>query len=88
VIRHSGATSARVVVIAPTLDDDELRLIIEDDGRGFDPEAVARHGHQGLANMRDRAAAIGASISWQPGPTGGTRVVINVPQMGGNGELT
>jgi signal transduction histidine kinase len=83
VIRHSGATSARVVVIAPTLDDDELRLIIEDDGRGFDPEAVARHGHQGLANMRDRAAAIGASISWQPGPTGGTRVVINVPQMGG-----
>ena len=38
-----------------------LLLRIEDNGRGFDPDAVPS-GHLGVSIMRERAAAIGAEI--------------------------
>lgn len=60
VARHSGATRARVEV--RTGDRGELRLVIQDNGHGFDPSASASLGHQGLVNMRSRIASIGATI--------------------------
>jgi signal transduction histidine kinase len=79
VIRHSRATVARltVEVVDPGLP--AWRLVLEDNGAGFDPGTVARHGHQGLANMRDRAAAMGGALSIRSRGDRGTRVVVEVP---------
>jgi two-component system nitrate/nitrite sensor histidine kinase NarX len=44
-----------------TLATNRLELEVADDGRGFDPEAVPA-GHFGLAIMRERAHAVGASV--------------------------
>ncbi len=73
IARHSGATRAFVSV---GLDDEgALRLTIEDNGHGFDPSAVASLGHQGLANMRSRVEAVGATMDITSAPDG-TRIEI------------
>ncbi len=59
IARHSGATRAWIDVV-----DSEggLTIMVRDNGRGFDPEASAALGHQGLRNMRSRASSIGAMM--------------------------
>jgi two-component system nitrate/nitrite sensor histidine kinase NarX len=54
------------------------RFEVEDDGRGFDPEADAGEGHVGLRIMRERASRIGADVRWDSAPGRGTRVVLSV----------
>ena len=76
--RHSGATRATVwVEIEP---DGGLRLLIEDNGHGFDPSDTTGLGHQGLANMRSRIATIGATMELASGATG-TKVDIRRPGL-------
>ena len=74
--RHAQATSARVTLAS---DDHELRLEIDDDGRGFDPGSPPIEGHFGLANMRDRAAALGGSLAVDSRRPGGTRIIVRIP---------
>jgi nitrate/nitrite-specific signal transduction histidine kinase len=79
VIRHSRATEATLSVESPTLEPPAWRLVVEDNGAGFDPGAAARHGHQGLENMRDRAEAVGGALTIESRIMGGTRVIVRVP---------
>src|SRR5690349_11635853 len=80
VARHSGATRTALTLGA---DDDVLVLRVEDNGRGFDtaelpsPDAFGRH--LGIANMRDRATALGGSISIEAAEGAGTRIIVRVP---------
>jgi signal transduction histidine kinase len=76
VVRHSGATRATVSVVA---DADSATLAISDDGVGFDAGQRLGSGHFGLANVRDRTAAVGGSLEIESQPGGGTRLVVRVP---------
>jgi two-component system nitrate/nitrite sensor histidine kinase NarX len=71
--KHADATVVRVHVAT----DDDLRISVSDNGRGFRPEAVA--GGFGLESMRQRAAIIGAGLEVASEPQNGTRVEISVP---------
>jgi signal transduction histidine kinase len=73
VARHSGASRALILVGA---DGDHIRVSVSDNGRGFDPATVASLGHQGLANMRSRAAGIGATMEIESGRAGTTVLII------------
>ncbi len=73
VVRHAGATSA--VVTVERLDD-ELRLTVDDDGRGL--EGGAEEG-SGILGMRERAALLGGSVELDRSPRGGTRVTARLP---------
>ena len=76
-VRHSRATQASVELIGDaSAAGYELR--IRDNGVGFDPQRVARLGHQGLANTRERAALIGAAVTISSAPGQGTQVTISV----------
>lgn len=75
VARHSGATRA---VLAVAVDGDAATLRVEDDGRGFDTAAPLGTGHFGLANLRDRAVAIGGRLTIES-QTGGTRILVRLP---------
>ena len=56
-----------------------VRLLISDNGRGFDPaQTTGRLGH-GLANMRDRAHALGGQLTVSPAEGGGTAVQVSLP---------
>jgi PAS domain S-box-containing protein len=74
-LRHSGAKT--LVVVLSTRRDGSLRLVVADDGCGFNPEAEMR-GH-GLRNMRMRAEAIGARLRVLSKPRQATRVVVDIP---------
>ncbi len=54
---------------------EQLRLVIEDDGCGFDP-GHERAGGFGLQSMRERAASVGADLSVESAPEHGTRVAV------------
>ena len=57
----------------------ETILVIQDDGRGFDPAAVDRDRY-GLAGMRERAAMIDAVLEVRSTPGPGTEVWCSVPR--------
>jgi len=57
--------------------DGWLHLSIDDDGRGFDPEATKRG--SGLQNMEDRLAALGGSLTIASTPGSGTSLTGRVP---------
>jgi signal transduction histidine kinase len=85
VLRHSQGSRA---VVGLTLDraGQVAELWIEDNGIGFDPARVTKLGHQGLGNMRERAAEINGSVLISSQPGSGTRIVIRVPQDAPQGE--
>jgi signal transduction histidine kinase len=78
VIRHSQASQATVGV-ALGEGGHVAEVWIEDNGIGFDPARTAKLGHQGLSNIRERAAEIGGSSVITSRPDNGTRVVVVVP---------
>ena len=66
------------IAVEGGVDGSVYRLVVADDGRGFDPQAV-RAGALGLVGMRERAAAIGARLALDSAPGRGTRVVLEIP---------
>lgn len=75
VIKHAQARHLRVTVCA---EPDCVRLRIEDDGVGFDADAMAPQG-RGLRHMPQRAARLGAALIIDSQSGGGTRVLLALP---------
>ena len=73
--RHAKAHSVWVDL---RLGDEGARLVVGDDGLGFD-KAPAGAGHFGLRNMRERAEAIGAHLEVVSGAGRGTVVTVEWP---------
>lgn len=71
----------RVAVTLRRGPDGEILLSLEDNGPGFDPAAASTG--RGLANMRNRAARIGANLVIESGP-GGTRIVLEMKDVAEN----
>lgn len=74
--RHAGATHVKMTVEVDPNGDFVLRLL--DNGRDFDPREQKNLEGRGLANMRARASLIGAEISWEKSPEGGTVFVLQL----------
>jgi signal transduction histidine kinase len=75
VVKHANAQHARISLGRAGR---ELRLIVEDDGIGFDP-GVAPRGHLGLVGMRQRAERIGGDLDISRRPGGGSKVKVRLP---------
>ena len=77
---HNTVKHARAHQVQVRLEPREgrLKLEIEDDGVGFDPEGTFP-GHLGLRSMRERALGVGGSVEVLSAPDQGTRVVATVP---------
>jgi signal transduction histidine kinase len=69
---------AREVALRVALDDGTLRIVIVDDGRGFDPQAIAPFSN-GLANLRQRLADLGGSAEIESQPGAGATVTLVLP---------
>jgi len=76
-IRHSGARTVSVFTMRVP---GAVRIVIEDDGHGFDP-AAERSG-TGLGNLRLRAAQAGGTLSVESQAGKGTRVTLSLPVPG------
>jgi signal transduction histidine kinase len=74
-VKHAEASSVSVVVTASR---ETVRLVVEDDGGGFDPSAV-REGALGLIGIRERAAVLGGRFELDSAPGDGTTIVVELP---------
>lgn len=75
VLRHAGAARTTVRLVRTK---DLVRLRVEDDGNGFEPEAVPPN-RFGLVGMGERARLLGGMMTIETSPQVGTRVDIDIP---------
>jgi signal transduction histidine kinase len=80
VVKHAGATKANLTA---RREPGRLRLILEDNGKGFDYDAVmARSGSGqsfGLSNLRERARLLDGTMLVETGDGKGTRLIFELP---------
>lgn len=77
IARHAKATRVEVEV---TVEDEEVVVVVRDDGRGFDQLLVNKgEGGLGLLNMRERLLSVQGSCEIESIPGKGTTVSMNVP---------
>ena len=80
VAKHSRAKTARVILHS---DDGGTSLTVQDDGEGFDPDAltgkVTSAGGLGLHQMRERVESRGGQFGFSSARGSGTRVTASLP---------
>ena len=74
--KYAGASS---VVITLGVTDGSLVLTVEDDGRGFDAQGVAKTRGIGLRNLRERVDSAGGALQITSAPGQGTRITAMFP---------
>ena len=82
IIRHA---QAKQVMINLVQNGNLLHLVIEDDGKGFDPaQILPEEGkrHLGLISMHERAELIGGKMEMYSAPGEGTTIKVQVPLPG------
>ncbi|MEZ5362128.1 MAG: ATP-binding protein [Bryobacterales bacterium] len=76
IARHAGATEVNVEL---SVWDGRVRLVIEDDGRGFQFDDARGRGGLGLASMEERARLAGGELHVDSTPGRGTRIAVEIP---------
>ncbi len=77
ILNASHHAQAQTVAIRLEKTGEKLRITIEDDGCGFDPNAPTNYGdHFGLSIMQARAARIGGEFRIYSSPGKGTRILL------------
>ena len=75
-IKHARADSVTVRLDCERGGQGEIiRLVVEDDGVGMEPDQVVPEGHYGLVGMEERARMIGGELTIESQPGRGTRVL-------------
>ena len=74
--RHSQASLVKVIV---DLGEDRLRVSVDDNGKGFDPDAVQQGNSLGLKLIRERTEMLGGSFEVDSAVGKGARILFAVP---------
>jgi two-component system sensor histidine kinase DegS len=76
---HSQATQIKVVL---DLGLDSVKLMVEDNGKGFDPETVESQAGLGIKLIMDRADMLGGSFDIDSAMGEGARITLALPITG------
>lgn len=70
--------------------DGQLRIVVEDDGKGFDPEVIneTRSRCFGLSGMRERLALVGGYFAVESAPGQGTTIYASLPAATRQAEVS
>ena len=77
VVHHAETDRARVELVTG---GGELRLTVEDHGRGFDPVELKAGGRLGILGMRERVELLGGEFALEAAPGRGTRLEVRLPR--------
>jgi signal transduction histidine kinase len=75
VLKHARARRVSVVLQRSA---GVVSAVIEDDGKGFDPDSLTTH-RLGILGMRERAALVGGTLTVESTPGSGTTVLARIP---------
>jgi len=75
VVKHADARTVSVVL---TRKEDRVVVVVEDDGRGFDPLATREDG-LGLLGMKERIELVDGRLTVESGSGQGTTIAVEVP---------
>jgi PAS domain S-box-containing protein len=79
IAKHAHARQVEIILERRT---DQVLLIVEDDGVGFEPVGMDRQRRGfGLLGMQERAALVGATIQIESAPGEGTTIFVRTPTM-------
>ncbi|HEU4386164.1 MAG TPA: two-component regulator propeller domain-containing protein, partial [Blastocatellia bacterium] len=81
-VRHAAPKNVNVVL---SFEKRALRLMIDDDGCGFDPTISdwADGRHYGLVGMRERVEKLGGDFALTSAPGKGTQILLSIPRRKG-----
>jgi two-component system sensor histidine kinase DegS len=74
--RHGQATQVKVML---DMGDDRVRVSVDDNGRGFDPDVVQQSNSLGLKLIRERAEMLGGNFEIDSAVGRGARISFSVP---------
>jgi signal transduction histidine kinase len=76
--KHAGVAHVRVLLSGGV---DEITLVIDDAGTGFDPDRIKGKRGLGLVSMEERLRIVGGTLAIRSRPGFGTHVEARVPIM-------
>lgn len=76
--KHSSASSAKVQI---DMGETTVKVVVDDDGKGFDDEHLPEKTGMGLKLIRDRVEMLGGTMEIDSVIGQGTRVVFQVPAL-------
>jgi two-component system, NarL family, sensor kinase len=80
IARHASARRVTVALDTGKAPAAPVRLVVQDDGRGFDSSAPPPDGtHVGLSGMRERARLLGGRLDIASTPGKGARLTLELP---------
>jgi len=74
--RHSQASLVKVVL---DMGEDRIRVSVDDNGKGFDPDSLQHSNSLGLKLIRERTEMLGGSFEIDGAVGKGTRILFAVP---------
>jgi len=74
-VRHADA---RQIIVQLSMNSDKTRITVEDDGKGFDENCLARSKGAGMSNIRYRVEYFNGSLDIETAPGKGTSVNIEL----------
>jgi signal transduction histidine kinase len=81
-VKHGNA---REIILSMHWDQPLLRIVVDDDGQGFDPQRAFQPQHRrglGLAGIDERMTSFGGKLSIESQPGNGTRIILEAPSTG------
>ncbi len=76
VIKHSEASSVQIQLIRH---ENELTMVVEDNGKGFDTSQMSIYKGIGLKNIISRIDFLNGKVNFDSSPYSGTTVIVEVP---------
>ena len=76
VVKHARATQVQIRL---KYDEKTVSLEMNDDGRGFEPEAAHQSGGFGLQGIHERVQQLGGTLNIESAPLRGTRLSVRIP---------
>jgi two-component system sensor histidine kinase DegS len=74
--RHSQAT---LIKVALDMGEDRIRVSVDDNGKGFDPDATQQGNNLGLKLIRERTEMLGGTFEIDSAVGKGARILFAVP---------
>ena len=77
VIKHAKASE---IIVHLTSFEDHINIMVEDNGKGFDPSIVKDNDGMGLASIIKRVEHLGGNVDIDSHAGNGTTVILNIPK--------